>query len=52
VLALKALYPDTNKWNDEIYEGLKKLMILYSPVIRLDHIGFPADWEAKLKKEQ
>jgi len=50
ILALKTLYPDADKWNNEICERLKKLMALYSPVIKLDHIGFPADWEAKLRK--
>jgi len=50
ILALKTLYHDVNKWNNEIYDGIKKLITLYSPVIKLDHIGFPADWEAKLKK--
>jgi abortive infection bacteriophage resistance protein len=49
--ALKTLYPDVNKWNNEIYERLKKLMTLYSSVTKLDHIGFPVDWEAKLRKE-
>jgi len=51
LLALKTLYPDVNKWNNEIHEGLKKIMALYSAVIKLDHIGFPADWEVKLRKE-
>jgi len=50
ILALMTLYPDANKWNSEIYNRLKNLMILYSPVIKLNHIGFPADWESKLKK--
>jgi abortive infection bacteriophage resistance protein len=50
VLALRALYPDANKWDDEIYSGLKKLVSSYSSVINLDHIGFPDDWELQLKK--
>ena len=50
ILALMTLYPDANKWNSEIYNRLKNLMILYSPVIKLNHIGFPADWESKLNK--
>jgi len=50
ILALKELYPNVNKWNDEIYEKLKNIMAFYSSVINLDHIGFPADWETKLKK--
>ena len=51
VLALKALYPDDAKWNDEIYLELAKLIKAYSHVIKLSHIGFPSDWEILLKKE-
>lgn len=50
ILALKALYSDIAKWNEEILGGIKKIMGLYSSVINLEHIGFPADWEAKLRK--
>ena len=50
VLALKELYPDKNKWNCETYSGLVKLIKSYSHVINLDHIGFPVDWEVKIKK--
>jgi abortive infection bacteriophage resistance protein len=51
VLALKALYPDTNKWNLEIFPGFGKLINSYAHVIHLDHIGFPDDWTTKLKKQ-
>jgi abortive infection bacteriophage resistance protein len=51
ILALKELYPDTNKWNDEIYPRLKNLTNSYSHVISFDHIGFPNDWESKIKKQ-
>jgi abortive infection bacteriophage resistance protein len=50
VLALKELYPDKDKWNDEAYSKLINLMKLNSSVINLNHIGFPADWELLLKK--
>jgi abortive infection bacteriophage resistance protein len=50
VLSLKALYPDVNKWNGEIYHGLKSLIKSYSHVIQLEHIGFPLNWESMLKK--
>jgi abortive infection bacteriophage resistance protein len=50
VLSLKALYPDVNKWNGEIYRGLKNLIDSYAHVIQLEHIGFPSDWESVLKK--
>ena len=50
ILVLRELYPDANKWNDEIYARLKKTITKFSHVIKLDHIGFPADWELRLKK--
>jgi len=50
LLSLKALYPDVNKWNGEIYPKIKKLINSYSDVIHLDHIGFPDDWESRLTK--
>ena len=50
VLTLKALYPDTLKWNNEIYPALCALIKSYSHNIYLEHIGFPADWKYKLKK--
>jgi abortive infection bacteriophage resistance protein len=48
VLALKALYPDKNKWDTEIHSALCSLIKTYSPVIRLDHIGFPFDWSSRI----
>jgi len=50
VLSLKALYPDVNKWNGEIFNELKNLIKSYSHVIQLEHIGFPLNWESMLKK--
>ena len=50
ILALEELYPDSNKWNSEIYQHLVNLIKINSHVIHLDHIGFPLDWEARLKK--
>jgi abortive infection bacteriophage resistance protein len=50
VQALKELYPDSNKWNSEIYQRLVNLIKSNSHVINLNHIGFPVDWEAKLEK--
>jgi abortive infection bacteriophage resistance protein len=49
VLALKELYPDKDKWNDETYSKLVNLMKSNSSVINLNHIGFPAGWELRLK---
>jgi len=50
VLSLKELYPNTNEWNNEIYLNLKDLVIKYYHFIKLEHIGFPDDWEEKLMK--
>lgn len=49
VLALKALYPDGEKWNNEITLQLCALFEEYQSSITLGHIGFPKDWEQKLK---
>jgi len=50
VLVLKTLYPDKGKWNGEAHPKLVNLIKSYSHVIKLSHIGFPADWETKLMK--
>jgi abortive infection bacteriophage resistance protein len=50
VLAVKALYHNIDKWNDETYARLKELIASYSPVVNLRYIGFPVDWESWLKK--
>jgi abortive infection bacteriophage resistance protein len=51
ILALKALYPDGDKWNAEIQPELCSLVDSYSCVINLDHIGFPVDWASKILKQ-
>ena len=50
IMALRALYPDKIKWNNNIYSGLYKIFLSYLSVIDLNHIGFPANWESKLIK--
>ena len=50
ILSLKELYPDKDKWNDNIYQRLKNLINKYKQFIKLEHIGFPVDWEIKLMK--
>jgi len=50
ILSLKELYPDKDKWNDNIYQRLKYLINKYIQFIKLEHIGFPSDWEIKLMK--
>ena len=50
VMALRELYPDADGWNSEIVESISALVAEYAGVVKLKHIGFPADWEALLKK--
>jgi abortive infection bacteriophage resistance protein len=50
ILALKALYPDTDKWNAEIRPALCSLINSHIHVIHLSHIGFPVDWASKILK--
>ena len=50
VLALRALYPSAIKWNAEILVQLSALFDEYQRDISLRYIGFPQDWEEKLKK--
>lgn len=48
VLAVRALYPDGDRWNHEVLPHVSALFEEYIDSITLEHIGFPEDWEAKL----
>ncbi|MDR0883332.1 MAG: Abi family protein [Oscillospiraceae bacterium] len=50
VLALRALFPDAAKWNAQFLHALTSLLDAYEGAIDLAHIGFPEDWETKLRK--
>lgn len=50
MLALKSLYPDSEKWNTEVLQHLNALFDEYREDIILRHIGFPDDWLQQLKK--
>ena len=50
ISALKALYYDDNKWNNEIFSEIEKLLSEHKNSINLKCIGFPDDWENKLRK--
>jgi len=50
VCALKALYYDKDKWNDEIFSGIENLLNIYKNDINLKHIGFSENWKEKLVK--
>ena len=49
-MVMRNLFTDTVKWNQEIYTPICSLIKVYSESILLSHIGFPADWEVKLKR--
>lgn len=50
VLAVRELYPSAEKWNAEILPQLSALFDEYRNDISLRHIGFPQNWEDRLKK--
>lgn len=50
IQALCAIYPDNEKWNHSFLPALDALISEYSDSIELDHIAFPKNWTALLKK--
>lgn len=50
VMALRAAYPHTAKWNSEVLTAIENLFDEYQGDIHLYHIAFPYDWKNKLKK--
>jgi abortive infection bacteriophage resistance protein len=50
VMALRALYPDKDKWNNEFLPTMTALFDEYIEVIELRHIGFPEDWEDIMRR--
>ena len=50
VLAVRELYPSADKWNTEILAQLSAAFDEYQEDISLRHIGFPQNWEERLKK--
>jgi hypothetical protein len=49
-MALKWLYPDQDNWNREIYPALCNLIHNNTGYIKMEHIGFPLDWETGWQK--
>jgi len=48
LLVLKKLYPDNVGWNREVFGLIKSLIMEYQSNIKLEHIGFPQNWEKML----
>jgi abortive infection bacteriophage resistance protein len=50
IMAVRELYPDTEKWNGEFMSAMSALFDEYSDIVLLRFIGFPKDWENIMKK--
>ena len=51
IMALRALYPDIQKWNNEFMPAMMALFDEYASCIELRHIGFPDNWEDLIENE-
>ena len=51
ILALRGLFIDQNRWNDEVVSAISQLISEYAQDIDLYRIAFPSNWEALLRKE-
>lgn len=49
LLMLKFLYPEQKKWDSKFISALKALIEEYEKDISLKHIGFPDDWEERIR---
>jgi abortive infection bacteriophage resistance protein len=50
VMAVRKLYPDPDKWNNEFLPALSALFDAYGDIILLRFVGFPEDWETIMRK--
>lgn len=50
ILSVKALYPSSEKWNNEFMPRIKALFEEYEEDIDLYHLAFPENWAEQLKK--
>ena len=48
IAMLKFLYPDRDRWNNEILTAISAIIDEYRGDIMIDHIGFPENWELLL----
>ena len=49
IYMLKLMYPDKNKWNNDVHKPLVRLFNKYKDSISKEHIGFPYRWKSMLK---
>lgn len=50
VMALRALFPHRDKWNNYTCIALASVLEKYADTINLSHIGFPENWEDLIRK--
>ena len=48
IVMVKFLYPDRDRWNNEVLTSISALIEEYRGDIALNHIGFPDTWEQLL----
>ncbi|MEX2804750.1 Abi family protein [Streptococcus sp. H31] len=48
--AVKMLYPDQQRWNENVLPKLEGLITKYREAIHLHHIGFTDNWQKVLRK--
>ena len=51
IMALRELYPSTEKWNNEFMPTLSALISEYEDIILLRAIGFPVEWKTIMEKQ-
>ena len=49
IQAVRLLYPNKKKWNEEIIPTMQKVFDSYADSIDLVHIAFPNDWAEHIK---
>ena len=47
---LKLLYPERDRWDEDFFIPLEKLVEKYNEQIDLSHVGFPFNWQTFLKQ--
>lgn len=50
ILAVRGLFLDKEKWNNEVLPAISALMEEYKEDIDLYRLAFPKDWESRLRK--
>ncbi len=50
IQAVRLLYPNKQKWNEEIILTMQKVFNSYADDIDLAHMAFPNDWAERIKK--